>query len=112
MPLEEELEGVGSCAYQMYMTKDYCLEYHVDDDASDFTLCYASHPDASISSPIDFVLVEHGLRLPIEDGDLFAFRSDYGHATGYRQPSANPAYVGCVAVNNSLRHLMRRRQLT
>lgn len=107
----ETLLGLkGPSAYQLYITKDYCSEMHVDADFSDFTLCYCSHPDSENGlPPVDFILADYGVRLPVTDGDVFAFRSSSVHGTAFRTPTAHAAYMGCVAINRPLFHLMRRR---
>lgn len=105
--LERSLDLGGPTAYQLFITADYCAEIHRDADVTDFTLCYASHPDSHIS-PIDFVLAEYGMRLPIENGNLFAFRSNLMHGTSYRIPTSNVAYVGALTVNQKLNKLVHK----
>lgn len=99
------------CAYQMYISKDYCANTHADDDISEFTLCYASHPNSRLS-PINFIIPEYGIQLPIRDGDLFAFQSSIVHGTGYRIPTANPAYISALTINDKLADVLigQRRQ--
>lgn len=57
-------------AYPMYITKDFCSEVHEDIDATDFTLCYASHPYGASASNIHFMHAKYGVVLDIRDSDI------------------------------------------
>ena len=109
--LEVALGGCGPCAYQMYITKDFCSKIHKDADLSKFTLSYCGHPDADSTTPVPFVMAGHGFIIPIENGSMFAFDSAVAHGTAYRNRSRNAVYMGCVVVNSALHALTKRRQL-
>lgn len=105
--LETLIGGSRPSAYQLYITKDYCVKMHTDKDSTDFTLAYANDPDCDLS-PIDFVIPEYKIRLPICNGDLFVCRNNVVHGIGYRIPSKEPAYVAAIAVNSKLDALYDR----
>lgn len=74
---EKSLDLGRPAACQLFISADYCTEIHRDADMTDFTLCYANHPDSHISS-IDFILAEYGMRLPdVENGDLFICKGNF-----------------------------------
>lgn len=83
------------------------VQTHVDDDATEIKLAYASHLDHCIF-PIDFVIPEYRIGLPIRDGNIFAFQSDVVHCRGYRMKTSNLAYVrAIIIVNKTLRRVMQ-----
>jgi hypothetical protein len=97
----------------VFVTKDYCSPLHADDDLSEYTLMYSSHPDCTSEAngiPVDFVLGSYGARFTIRDSDLVAFNSSIIHGTIHRASSTSPVYIGGMVVNSVLKDLMKRRK--
>lgn len=74
---------------------------HNDGDFSEFTLAYVSNPNTitNENATVDFLI--DGRVIPLKDGELFSFRGEDSHGTGYRLHTVLPAMVMGITRNKN-----------
>jgi hypothetical protein len=63
LELKKRIKLKPPIAYQVFVTNDYCSALHADDDLSEYTLMYSSHPDYTSEAngtSVDYDLGSYG----------------------------------------------------
>lgn len=101
-------ENIGPLMWSLYVTMNYINKIHIDRrDRSDYSLAIVSNTNREDRGG-EFYLLSHGARFRQCDRDIFFFKGQKLHGTGWREAPLDHVLVAALVVKSSVANIVEK----